>query len=122
MPYIVSKLAGGMDYTFYAKGANGKQIAQGIISVKGGAGVANKKTLITPQGLVTPATADEIKKLRTNPVFVAHEKDGFLKVLEKDPRDADKAAADLARDEGDQLTADDYAAEGKKAPENGKVA
>jgi hypothetical protein len=122
MPYIVSKLAAGMEYAFYTKAANGKQIRQGCITVHGGAGVANRKTLVTPQGVLTQVTADEVKKLRANPLFAQHEKDGFMKVLDKDPRDADKAAADLRRDPGDQLTSGDYQAAGKNAPETGRKA
>ena len=121
MPFIVSKLSSGVDYAFYAKGPNGKPVPQGVISINGGAGVANKKTLVTPLGVVTPVTADELKKLRTNPAFKEHEAGGHLKVLEKDPRDADKAAADMARDQSGQMTPEDYEAAGLRVPQTGAV-
>lgn len=119
MPYIVSKLSSGQDYAFYTKGANGKPIREGVISINGGAGVAHKKTLVTPLGVVTSVTAEELKKLRTNPVFKAHEAEGYVKALDKDPRDADKAAADMQRDASDQLTPGDYAAAGANPPQSG---
>lgn len=122
MPYIISRLASGVDYTFYAKGPNNKQIRQGSITINGGAGVANKKTLVTPQGVVTQVTADQLKKLRTNMLFKEHEDGGFVRVLDKDPRDADKEAIGMARDESDQLTPGDYTGVGKKVPETGAVA
>jgi hypothetical protein len=108
-----------MDYTTYSKGAGGKQIPLGKISVKGGAGVADKKTLLTPQGVATPVSAEELKGLKLNPVFLAHEKKGLLKTLADLPRNPDKAAKDMEADKGEQLTPADYEAQGKKPPAAG---
>ena len=119
MPYILSKMAGGVDYTTYAKGAGGKMISQGKVSVRGGADVADKKTLVTPEGVPTQVSEAELKALRLNPVFLAHEKKGALKVLTTLPRDPDKAAADMDKDKSGQITPSDYTNQGKDAPKTG---
>ncbi|MDL2313386.1 hypothetical protein LJC36_00220 [Desulfovibrio sp. OttesenSCG-928-C14] len=121
MPYVVSTLAAGMSYTTYKKGANGKQIATGEINVKGGADVADKRTLVTPQGVVTAVTAKEAELLKSHPVFKAHQEAGMVKILASLPKDPDKAAADQNRDESGQVTPEDYRAEGKTPPSSGKV-
>lgn len=120
MPHIVSKLAAGMDYVTYSKGPNGKQVPDGHITVKGGADVADKRTLLTPEGVVTSVSNDELKQLRSNPLFKVHEASGALLVTDKKPEPA-KAAADLQRDESSQLTPQDYEALGKTPPETGEA-
>ena len=119
MPFIVSKMASSVDYVTYAKGPNNKQVPQGRVRVQGGADVAAKKSLVTPHGVATQVTAAQLKQLRANPVFARHEAAGALKVLEKNPADADKVAADLARDESAPLTPGDYTSEGKTPPTTG---
>ena len=116
MPFVVSKLAGGTRYTTYKTVAGGKQVPVGFIAVRGGAGVTDKRTLISPQGVITPVTAEQAALLKADPVFRLHQKNGMVKILEKDPRDAGKAAVDLDRDKSAQVTRADYLAEGKEPP------
>lgn len=121
MKFVVSKLAAGVHYTLYEKVAGGKKVAVGSIAVKGGAGVTDKRTLITPQGVVTAISDTEAAQLKVDPVFKIHEKHGAVKILAMDPRDADRAASDLDADKSAQLTADAYKRAGKTPPTTGKV-
>lgn len=121
MPFIVSKMAAGVDYTTYTKGTNGLLTATGAVSVNGGAGVANKRTLVTLEGAVTEVTQAQLAQLENDPVFSAHKAGGYLKVLKTMPKSADAAAADLAKDKSAQVTPADYTEQGKKAPKTGKA-
>lgn len=119
MPYIVSKLASGVNYATYRKQARGgKPIPVGTILVKGGADVVDKRTLIMPGGVVTEVRSDQVEQLRNNPIFVEQEKDGYLKVLDKKP-DPDKAATSLDKDVSAQITDSDYTSAGLAAPTTG---
>ena len=120
MKYVVSRLSAGVEYTLYEEIAGGKQVATGSIFVMGGAKVANKKTLVTPQGVVTPVSDAQAEQLKRHPLFKIHEANGNVKILEKDPVDADNAATDLDGDKGAQLTPEDYKKTGKKTPKTGK--
>lgn len=121
MKYVVSKLAAGVNYTLYEKVAGGKKVAVGSITVKGGSGVTDKRTLITPQGVVTAISDMQAAQLKEDPVFKIHEKHGAVKIIATDPRDAERAAADLDADKSAQLTADAYKRAGKTPPTTGKV-
>ena len=119
MPYIVSRLAAGVSYVTYKKQQRGgKPLPTGSVLVKGGADVADKRTLITPLGVLTEVKPEEVEQLRNNPIFVEQEKDGFLKVLDKKP-DPEKAAASLDKDSSAQMTEADYLAAGKTPPTTG---
>jgi 16S rRNA U516 pseudouridylate synthase RsuA-like enzyme len=117
--YILSKLAGGVDYSFYRKNAAGKMVRDGFVRVKGGADVADKKTLQAPDGVVTEVTEAEAKKLEANPVFQKHKKAGLVKTVKTAP--AKKAGRDLAADKSRQVTPADYKEEGKQPPATGAV-
>lgn len=121
MPFVVSGLASGTEYTTYETVAGGKMVPVGSIHVNGGAGVADRRTLVTPRGVVTSVTEEEAARLKTDPVFQIHEKNGLVTILNRDPRDADKAARDFDRDKSAQVTDADYKARGRKAPKTGKA-
>ncbi len=120
MPYIISTLAAGVDYVTYAKQRNGKPVPQGTILVKGGANVADKRTLMTEAGVVTEVTAKELEQLRNNPIFIDQEEGGYLKVVDKKP-DPEKAAASLEKDASAQITDSDYTDAGQTPPTTGAV-
>lgn len=107
--YVCSKLASDNAYTTWhpvSKSANDLPRKDRQVLIKGGSGVINKQ-LVTPHGIVTSITADELDLLRKNcPAFVRHEKAGFLKVLEKNPSPDDIAflAADMPDDKSKQAT------------------
>lgn len=68
-------------------------VFEGDVLIKGGAGIANDR-LITPRGVVTTITEEQLEICRADPVFVAHEKNGFIQVGER-LIDVEKAVADM---------------------------
>ncbi len=118
--YVVSTLTSSQAYTLFKnQDAEGKKIprADRVVTVKGGHGVADSSTLITPQGVVTEITEEQAALLNDVPMFKRHEKKGFVKILKKKP-DAAKSSADLAQKDGSApLTADSF--EEGKAPTTG---
>lgn len=108
MPHVVSKLAAGVDYVLYEKTGSGKLVAIGAVSIDGGASVANKKTLYTPDGVVTPISDQDAEMLALDPVFQEHLANGSVKLLRTKPGDPDKAAADLDKDQSAPVTPGDY--------------
>ena len=96
--YIYSTISTDVDY----------QITGTTFRVTGKANVANQK-IITPLGVATKATAEEVAELKKNHVFQLHLENGFLSISDH-KEDAEKVAADMqARDksapdtEGDML-------------------
>lgn len=53
------------------------------VTIKGGADIANYKTLITPMGVKTLVDEDELNLLNANPVFKLHKEGGWV-FAEKD--------------------------------------
>lgn len=105
--FITSRLAGGVDYAFYEKAANGTNIVVDTISVKGGSDVNDKRTLLTPIGVVTELTKDQLDKLMTHPVFKKHLENGYITINDNE-KAAQKAGEKLEVDKSAQLTPDDY--------------
>jgi hypothetical protein len=116
--YIVSKLAGGVDYSFYKKNAAGKMVPDGFVRVKGGADVADKKTLLALGGVVTEVPDEVAKKLETNPVYRKHKQAGMVKAVKTPPR---QPGQDLDADKSRQVTPADYQQSGQTPPATGEA-
>jgi hypothetical protein len=86
------------------------------ITIKGGAGVAENKHLITPKGLVTQVSDSDLALLRENPVFKRQEDRGFLKVEStKTQKNIEKAISDMeGRDNSAPITPQDFELQGLK--------
>lgn len=117
--YVFSTLACDQVYQNYALSEGGVNTPTGRVLIRGGSGIANDR-LITPEGVMTVVTEEEMAILEANHGFNTHKKGGFIVVQERQA-DADKVAADMARnDESKPLTPGDYeaaeAAEGDDAP------
>lgn len=69
------------------------------ILIRGGTGVANKRTLITPRGVHTSVTDDELAILEQDPSFRRFVERGFLRV-EKREADPEVVARDMSEDVG----------------------
>ncbi|MDW0617875.1 hypothetical protein P2G70_10130 [Mannheimia haemolytica] len=112
MPYIYSTLTCDNAYTIYSDGANGLKVPQGSVIVKGGTGIANDR-LITPLGISTSVSTEELKQLKSNPIFKQHLENGFIVVQEDGKaQDPEKVAADMSLDNKDApITPSDYQAE-----------
>lgn len=107
MGFITSKMAAPVTYAFYTKGANRINVVTDEITVNGGAGVINKRSLETPQGVVTELTDEQIDKLKSHPVFKMHLTNGAVAILGTE-KEAKKAEEDLKKDKSSQLTPEDY--------------
>ena len=119
MPYVLSRLAAGVDYELYdLKTPNGIPRLLETVTVKGGADVADKKTLVTPRGVATEITKKQAELLKKNPVFEIHLDKGVVEILDKLP-DLEKEAANLDPDPSAPVTPGDYKDAGKEAPKTG---
>lgn len=79
--YIYSTLTSDQVYAQYTRPANGVPQVESKIKIKGGANLMTRH-MVTPQGVVTEVTAEELSILRSNEVFKLHETNGFITVSE----------------------------------------
>jgi len=91
--YVYSTLATDMNYTNYTEGGADLPVAKPAVFIKGGAGVANDR-LITPRGVITQVTEEDLAYLEANPVFQLHKTNGYI-LVEKSKLDPEKVAADM---------------------------
>lgn len=108
--YVYSTLANDQRYIDWSKPSSegALPVAQGDVVIKGGFGVANDR-LVTSMGVVTEVDDDQLALLKRNPVFLMHEKDGFLLVSAKSYA-PEKMTADMNRaDKSAPITPSDYA-------------
>jgi|SRR5882757_2325130 len=113
MPYIYSTLSADTKYTLYEKNGQGDLVIpiRGI-TIKGGANVASK-SFVTPQGVVTEVTDEELTFLQENSIFKAHVEGGFLRIDNK-KIEVEKAVKSLEKgDKSKPLTHADYPADGR---------
>ena len=111
MPYIISTMSQGRDYVFYESREDkgcvvSKEVAR--ISIKGGQGGADRKTLITPEGgVITEVSDAQLELLKTHPLFNKHLADGFVYIGGSE-NNAKAAVKDMEQnDAGAQMTAAD---------------
>lgn len=114
MPYILSKLANSQVYTLYAQGINGVNIPSVSVEIKGGADVTDKN-LVTPDGVITKITAEQLDILKQNKDFQNHLEHGHIKYFATNPN-IEREAPKMEKDKSKQLTPSDYEKKGKKAP------
>lgn len=115
--YVYSTLASPVSYNVFAKAGADMPVIDKSIVIAGGAGVATKN-LVTPRGVMTKVSEEELTLLRQNTVFQLHEKNGFMNV-EKKQADPEVVAADMTgRDNSAPLVPEDF--EEEKAPTTNK--
>lgn len=98
MPYIYSTLSNSQNYTKWASLPDGGHYPAHSVLIQGGHGVADKH-FMTPQGVVTSVTDDELAMLMTIDAFKMHMDAGHIKVEDR-KYDTEKIAADMARNDG----------------------
>ena len=98
MPYIYSTLTSDQLYTSYAAGGGDMPIPGRQVAVKGGTGLANDR-LITPLGVATEVTAEDMELLKTIPAFSEHQKNGFI-VVDVKKQDPEKVASGMNTRDG----------------------
>lgn len=120
MPYVLSKLANTQIYTNYAKGTSANvNIEAATVEVKGGADVTDKN-LVTPEGVLTRITDNDLDILKSNKGFQKHLEGGYVKYFGQKP-DIEKHASKMTKDKSKQLTKSDYKNAGRKAPKTEEV-
>ncbi len=93
--HVFSTLANDQRYINYTKGGNETPIPEREVYIKGGAGMANDR-LITPLGVMTTVSEEDVATLKANHVFQLHEKNGHVVIRERSA-DPEKVAADMNR-------------------------
>ena len=108
MAFITSASAAPHDYVVeWEQGPNNVRKPKRTIHINGGSDVINKRTLITPRGVVTEVTEKDIEDLKKDPLFIFHLNNGFLEISGTE-KEANKAEKDLEKDKSAQITPDDY--------------
>lgn len=108
MPYVYSTMAAPVRYMSYVQAEPGTpRIAVSGVTIAGGVGVASKH-LVTPRGVVTEVTDEELAFLEQDEVFKTHLAAGHVTVS-KGKTDPEKAAADMeGRDISAPLVPEDF--------------
>lgn len=116
--YIFSTLASDIAYTNHLPGGADMPIELPPVVIKGGAGVMNAR-IVTPRGVMTEVTEEQLEYLRANEVFKLHEKNGFV-MVSTTATDPDKAAADMTgRDNSAPMVPQDLPADSQPAAVGG---
>ena len=118
MPFIFSTATNDTIYTEYEKvGEGGLPTIIRRVVVKGGANLADKK-LITPKGVVTNVSDDDIEWLKAHASFQRHVNKGFISVSATKEDPAKVAANMTAKDKAAPTTPETF---GEKAPTTGST-
>lgn len=131
MPYIASTLSAPTTYTVYGDNKHGPKAVLKQVHIKGGANVANQKNvmtmgLLTPQGLVTQVSDEELNLLKNHKLFQLHLKNGHVKIMDTNQK-PEKAVKDMKdKDSSAPFTPADYKEGGRAgksvdAPKVGKL-
>lgn len=119
MAYIISYESQGVEFPRYIRTKTGLDV-QGVVVIKGGAGVIDKKTLETPKGVKTEVSEEELAFLKTQSLFNDKVKTGFYEIEESEKKATTKAKkGNGKKDKGAQLTADDFIEAGQTPPKVG---
>lgn len=122
--YIYSTLTSGMTYVTYAQGGADLPIVEHRVNIAGGANVANKH-LLTPRGVVTEVSDEDMGHLENNKLFQLHKRNGFILVDSVSVDPEIKVAADMEqKDDSAPITPEDYpdVSEGPKPSASNKRA
>lgn len=116
--YVYSTLSTDVEYALWSKPAGDLPVVERTVLIKGGANVANDR-VVTPYGIATNVSDEELELLNGNEVFNLHKKNGFITVSKKS-EDPEKVATDMTgRDASAPLVPQDFP-EGE-APTTGKT-
>ena len=97
MPYVYSTITNTTEYCEYKTDPEARQLPILLrkVAILGGSGVANKH-MVTPRGVVTKVTDDELEFLKGNKAFQRHMARGFIRI-DTAKIDADLVAADMTK-------------------------
>lgn len=118
MPYVISSLSRDNTFAVYEKKSGNVLVIKKSILIKGGAHVADKKTLVTPNGVPTEVSKEDLEILKENYAFKKFLERGFMKIMESGSKfkAQDESEKMTEKDASAQITKEDYEKKGKKAP------
>lgn len=117
--YVFSTLTANTAYAIYNYESHDLPIIEKQIVIKGGANLADKN-LVTPQGVMTEVSDEDLALLEQDYHFKDHIKNGFIKV-EKRKAEVEKAVKDMKdKDRSAPLTDKDFEKDGPKPLKAGK--
>lgn len=110
MPFIYSTLTCSNTFVVYAPKPDPKALSRIVkrIEIHGGHGVNTIKGLVTPQGVVTKVTDEELKLLEKSSSFRRQRDAGYLVVDNKKVDPAKKAVDMNPKDESAPMTPKDF--------------
>ena len=107
---VYSTLTANQEYTQWKNNpSNDIRVKGNSVLINGGSNLANK-VLVTPRGVATIVSDEELAFLRENKVFQRHVERGYITVQEGTDRpEVEKGASDLVgRDESSPLVPEDF--------------
>lgn len=108
--FIYSTLTSGQTYVKYDLHPEGVHRIVKAIEIKGGSNMADKKTFLTPLGVVTEVSDADYEVLKGIPQFAEHVKARFI-IVRDAGGNVEAVVADMkTRDESAPLTPNDYVA------------
>ena len=112
--FVVSKSSTALNFVQYNDApANTIPKVLRSVTIKGGANVAQPKTFITPNGVLTRITQDDFDFLMKDEKFIDFMAKGFMSII-SDDADVEQAARDMVKkDRSAPRTAADYGDAGK---------
>lgn len=125
MPHVISTLASSTDYVGFIVNTDkngGPHIPNRRVSIKGGSGVANRQHalaegVLTPDGVATKITDEDLEFLESNEHFKKHLALGHVRVV-KHATPAAKVAKDMSKkDPSAPLTDADFKDGGRATPQ-----
>ena len=106
--YVYSTLSNDQQYTLWKEGTNGPNVPLHSVLIKGKANVVDTLHLITPKGVVTAVSKDDMEFLSKDPGFNQHKENGFI-LVEQKKADANRVAQDMTpKDSSAPHTLQDY--------------
>lgn len=126
MNFIISTMTAGVQYAIYTKLPGNAVKTQKVIRVKGGASLADPKSLAVPGGgIATAVTDEELAELEKHPLFIQHRDSGYVKIIKESSKyaaqdKAEKASGLERQDKSAQKKPSDYKKESGKTPKTKK--
>lgn len=120
---IYSTLTGGTDIVEYDMSNKDIPRVKYRVSINGGAGLSNSKTLITPFGVSTPVTTEQMDFLEAQPEYQRLVKEGWMKAIKVSGwmDDPDDIADEMSQRDGSApIVMNDFISAGMPTPNIGK--
>lgn len=115
--YVYSTMTTDVRYVQYSKSANDIPVVESFVDIAGGANVPDKH-LVTPRGVVTKITSEQLALLEGNPLFKRHQENGFI-IVDTVKVDPEVKASDMEqRDDSAPLTPEDFPKSGDEDKDN----